>query len=387
MESIADIVVVGGGLVGLSASVALSQAGYQVTLVDMNNKKPIDDSFDAWDSRIYALSMGNVNWLKDLGVWENLDVKRIAPIRNMQIWSSPELPPLSFDPQEIDHDDLGFIIESSNLEDALTRSVSQLGITIRQNHVKMILNDYQQAKVVFDSDDEIICKLIVGADGGQSSVRNFMEASQSAVHYEQFGVVANFLVEKPHSGIARQWFLDEGILAWLPLPDNRISIVFSTKQYESCLAMQEEEFSEYIASLGGNLLGKMTLISPVAAYPLIKNRAKTVIRERIALIGDAAHQVHPMMGQGVNLGFRDVITLIETLSKKGRRETIGDYLVLRRYERARLSDVLAIQWVTHGLYGLFDQDKPWVKTLRDKIFDTPNRLPLVRKILMKQALV
>ena len=382
-----DIVIVGAALVGASAAVALAKQGFTVALVD--RKFPIVELTNGdWDSRIYAISPGNADWLKSLGVWQRMNTERITPIAEMQIWGDANAEALNFNAEDVFADNLGYILERRALQQALWDELQTLDVDVMigAEGASVELNE-QQATLQLADYMQLKAKLMIAADGGNSWVRAQAGLSQQKIIYEHVGVVANFEVELPHQNIAKQWFVDDGILAWLPLAGNRISMVFSTKHSQNLMALRPSELADHVAQAGGNALGKMHCITPAVAFPLVKQNASALITNRLALLGDSAHQVHPMAGQGVNLGFRDVVGLAQVLAERNPLADIGDRFVLRRYERARKADVLAMQGLTHGLYGAFDSRLDLLRSLRNWGLGLPNKHPILKRALMKQALI
>jgi ubiquinone biosynthesis UbiH/UbiF/VisC/COQ6 family hydroxylase len=382
-----DIVVVGAALVGASVALALAKQGFTVALVD--RKSPLVELANGeWDSRIYAISPGNADWFKGLGVWQRMNTERITPIAEMQIWGDANAEALNFNAEDAFADNLGYILESSALQQAIWDELKtwDVDVMIGAEGISVELNE-KEATLQLADGQQLKAKLMIAADGGNSWVRARAGLSQQKIIYEHVGVVANFEVELPHQHIAQQWFLDEGILAWLPLAGNRISMVFSTKHSQNLMALSPSELADHVAQAGGNALGKMHCITPAVAFPLVKQNASAMIANRLALLGDSAHQVHPMAGQGVNLGFRDVVGLAQVLAERNPLADIGDRFVLRRYERARKADVLAMQALTHGLYGAFDSKQALVRSLRNWGLGLPNQHPILKRALMKQALI
>ena len=382
-----DIVIVGAALVGASAAVALAKQGFRVALFD--RKSPLVELANAeWDSRIYAISPGNADWLKDLGVWQRMNAERITPIAAMQIWGDANTEPLVFDAEDAFANNLGYVLENSALQQSLWDEMQALDVDvlIGAEGVSIELNE-QDAILQLADGAQLKAKLMIAADGGSSWTREQASLTQQKTIYEHVGVVANFEVELPHQNIARQWFVEDGILAWLPLAGNRISMVFSTKHSQNLMALSLAELAEYVVQAGGNTLGKMHCITPPVAFSLVKQNASALIANRLALVGDAAHQVHPMAGQGVNLGFRDVVELAQVLAERNPLADIGDRFVLRRYERARKADLLAMQGLTHGLYGAFDSKQALVRAARNWGLSLPNKHPMLKRALMKQALI
>lgn len=382
-----DIVIVGAALVGASAAVTLAKQGFKVALVD--RKSPLVALANAeWDSRIYAISPGNADWLKDLGVWQRMDAERVTPIAEMQIWGDAIAEALNFNAEDTFANNLGYILESSALEQALWGELQTLDVDISIGDKATLFEANEQGASLQLSDGrQLKAKLMIAADGGNSWLREQAGLTQQKTVYEHVGVVANFEVELPHQHIARQWFVDDGVMAWLPSAGNRISMVFSTKHSQNLMALSPTELAEQVAQAGGNVLGKMHCITPAVAFPLVKQKASALISNRLVLTGDAAHQVHPMAGQGVNLGFRDVVELAQVLAERNPLADIGDRFLLRRYERARKADVIAIQGLTHALYTAFDSKQALVRTARNWGLSLPNKHPIIKRALMKQALI
>ena len=306
----------------------------------------------------------------------------------MQVWGDENTEPLNFNVEDAFANNLGYILENSVLQQALWDELQTLDVDvlIGVEGALVELNE-QEATLQLADGQQLTAKLMIAADGGNSWVRAQAGLSQQKTVYEHVGVVANFEVDLPHQNIARQWFVDDGILAWLPLTGNRISMVFSTKHPQNLMALSLAELAEQVAQAGGNTLGKMHCITPAVAFSLVKQNASALIANRLALVGDAAHQVHPMAGQGVNLGFRDVVELAQVLAERNPLADIGDRFVLRRYERARKADVLAMQGLTHGLYGAFDSKHALVRAARNWGLSLPNKHPMLKRALMKQALI
>ena len=241
--------------------------------------------------------------------------------------------------------------------------------------------------LLLDDGTDISAQLIVAADGGMSWVRSQAAIGTQCEPYRQFGVVANFAVERPHRGIARQWFREDGVLAWLPLPDQHISIVWGTDDAhtQALLAATSADFADEVARAGDKMLGEFRQVGAAAAFPLSLNRVASLVQPRLALIGDAAHSVHPLAGQGVNLGLRDAQSLSRVLLGRGAADC-GDLALLRRYERSRSGDIAAIQAVTDGLHHLFRSRNPWIAKLRNTGMSLTNRIGPLKSLLVRQAL-
>jgi 2-octaprenylphenol hydroxylase len=384
-----DVLVVGGGLVGAACALALQQGGLHIGLLESAVPAPLPQDA-GWDSRIYAVTPGNVAWLRGLGVWDTLDAARIAPIHRMEVWGDDDRARLEFDAYESGALELGVIAESRLMLDGLWRRLQHDGIGLLcPAHPAGLQIEADAAVLTLEDGRTVRTKLLVGADGAQSWVRQQAGiAPLLARDYGQWGVVANFVAERPHRNVARQWFRRDGILAWLPLPGNRISMVWSTPEAHArqLLALEAHELCTAVAKAGSMALGQLQLLTPAAGFPLQLQYHDTLIRPRLALIGDAAHRVHPLAGQGVNLGFRDAAALAGTLLSS-RQHDAGDWLLLRRYERSRKADILSMQAVTDGLQRLFNNDVPALAFLRNTGLAAVNRSGWLKKQLMAQAMI
>lgn len=396
-----DVTIVGAGLVGLAASVAMQQAGFDVVLVD--HQIPMANGLTSghdehWDQRIYAISPANARWLSDLGAWQLLDQSRIGAMQAMEIWGDATKTPLSLSAEDANADDLGFIIEERALKLALLERVQDSGIrTLFGKACKKLISTPEQTVIELDDASFVESQLLIAADGVNSWVRQQLNIAVAQKAYEQTALVANFITEKPHGNIARQWFRQEavaegdehrcGILAWLPLPGNRISIVWSapTALAHDLLQLNAQELAYEVQRAGNDVLGKLTMIGEPAAFPLALKRAEAFVHDSVVLAGDAAHRIHPMAGQGVNLGFRDIVDLVEILSTRHAYQTINDNGLLKRYTRVRKSDVSNMLMLTNGLYHLFDRSNPVIRKIRNWGLSASNQ-PMLKRLLVKEAI-
>jgi ubiquinone biosynthesis UbiH/UbiF/VisC/COQ6 family hydroxylase len=235
---------------------------------------------------------------------------------------------------------------------------------------------------------EIKAKLVVGADGRDSWVRHQAGMAETPTPYHQHGVVANFSTSKPHHSIACQWFQPDSILALLPLPEKRVSIVWSVSPEKSAelLALSHEELCAQVSAASQSMLGELKVITPPAAFALRVLNLAHITKPRLALVGDAAHNVHPLAGQGVNLGFRDARKLAEVLLQRGAQNDCGDLHLLRSYEHARREDIISMQLTTDALKHLFINNNPLLRTLRNLGLSATNRFMPLKKMLARHAL-
>jgi 2-octaprenylphenol hydroxylase len=383
-----DVAIVGAGLVGASLALALRGSGLSVALVEAQPPQtlPTDAS---WDNRIYAISPGSAKFLERLGIWAELPTVRITRIEAMTIYGDDGHSRLDFSADEAGLAQLAYIMESRLLQAALWRALqatSEVTLLCPAECASLTI-DADAAHLSMSDGASITTKLIVAADGAHSWVRQQSGVKARDKDYQQLGVVANFMTEFPHQGVAYQGFGREGVLAYLPLPGNQISIVWSLQEdiARELLQLPAAELCERVAEASGMRLGKLELLSPAAAFPLHLITPDGLIKPRVVLIGDAAHQVHPLAGQGVNLGFADAQALATVLGQRGPRDC-GDVFLLRRYERARREDILAMQWVTDGLHGLFRQSQPVLGWARNAGLSMTNRFTWVKRQLIKHAL-
>jgi 2-octaprenylphenol hydroxylase len=286
--------------------------------------------------------------------------------------------------------ELACILENRALQQALWQVLQQQeNLTLfHPARCGALKFDKDAATLTLEDDRALNAKLIVGADGHDSWVRKQAGISAAPVDYQQHGVVANFSAELPHRGIAYQWFQSDGILALLPLPGNRVSMVWSVSPEQSArlLAMANEELCAEIASASRHAFGRLKLITPPAAFPLRLLILPQISAPRVALIGDAAHNMHPLAGQGVNTGFRDARQLAQILADRGAQSDCGDGRLLRRYERKRKEDIYTMQAATYGLKHLFNNDIPLLRSVRNLGLNATNRLTPLKKMLMQHAL-
>lgn len=380
-----DVVIVGGGLAGLSLACALRDTRLKIALVEGRAPTRAAD----WDARVYAISPANAGFLQEIGAWKHLDPERIAPIHAMQIFGDGGAR-LDFSAYESGVAQLGWILESSLMACELWESAKRQGnLTLFcPASPSAIETDEEATRLTLSDGQTLSARLLVGADGRDSWVRETAGLPAINTPYGEMGLVANFECTAAHRDIARQWFRDDGVLAWLPLPGKRISIVWSTPDANAreLLALSAEALAARVAAAGGHELGKLTLLAPPTAFPLRLMRVPRTIGPRLALIGDAAHGIHPLSGHGINLGYQDAKALADLLIAAPAWQDIGDQRMLRRYQRARREETVLMQTTTHTLRRLFRENLPGLKPLRNIGMNLTNRLPVLKNLLVRYAL-
>ena len=380
-----DIVIVGGGLAGLSLACALRDTPLKIALVESRAPQPAS----GWDSRVYAISPANAEFLRTIGAWKHLDPARLTAIDAMQIHGDGGAT-LDFSAYQTGVDELGWIVESSLMAGELWESAKRQGnltLLCPARPAGLEITTAGAALTLADG-RTLNSRLVVGADGRDSWVRDAAGLSAIDTPYGELGLVANYECELPHRGIARQWFRDDGVLAWLPLPGQRISIVWSAPEAlaKQLLALPAEALAVRVAAAGSDELGRLTQITAPSAFPLRLLRVLTTVAPRLALIGDAAHGIHPLSGHGINLGYQDARVLAELLAATPPWQDVGSERLLSRYQRARREETLLLQYTTHTLRRLFREKLPGLKPLRNIGMNLTNALPVLKNQLVRYAL-
>jgi len=388
-----DICIVGDGAVGKVAALGFAQAGLKVTLLRPVRTTPVNSSDDAWDVRVYAVNHTAHALLSSAKVWDALDMSRVAPVDSMAVQGDgAHAGALAFDAYGARVGALAWIIEDSNLNQALDAALKfSSNVKMVSGQATAIKLDAQAAHITLENGDTVSAELLVGADGGQSWVRAQCDIGFDYRSYGQRAIVTNFDCEKPHRGVAHQWFsAEDGIIALLPLPGNRVSLVWSAPD-----ALADKLLKESMSQLAHRLstyahaeLGALTPLQPEIAksFPLSLIRPHAITAPRVALIGDAAHVVHPLAGHGMNLGFADVEALVRIVAERGEHRDCGDARVLARYARARKEDILLMQLATDGLARLFGTDIEPVRMVRNLGLNLVNHLPVLKRRLIGHAL-
>lgn len=385
-----EVIVIGGGLVGASLSLALQAAGLEVALVEPHPPHPAPAGAD-WDRRIYAISPGNAEFLQRLGVWQRLDMRRVQRVETMAIFGDDSTGRLGFSAYDAGLRELAFIVESGALAAALREVIAEV-VHIRMwcpAQATALQVGQSSAQVTLADGTALQAQLVVGTDGGDSWVRRAAGITAQVSEYRQLGVVANFATEKAHHGTAFQWFRPDGVLALLPLPGDRVSMVWSAGEdhAQALLALDPEALADAVCAASQGVVGRLQVITPAAGFPLRYTRVPQMMAPRIVLAGDAAHNVHPLAGQGVNLGFRDARKLAEVLAQRAPHQDCGEWSLLRRYERGRREDVAITGAGMDALQKLFAAKPVWIAGMRNAGLGALNRWPALKNALIRHAAV
>ena len=389
-----NICVVGNGAVGKAAALGFAQAGMSVSLLTPSeNASQAATPPEAWDVRVYALNHVARELLSSLKVWSAMDAERIAPVDAMLVHGDGDRAgTLGFDAYGARTDALAWIVEDRNLNAALDAALKFApNMRIVSGRAKELKIDSEHTSIRLDNGEVLEASLIVGADGAQSWVRGQCDIDVSYRSYGQRAVVTNFECEKPHHGAACQWFTSsEGIVALLPLPGQRVSLVWSAPEAlaQTLLHESASQLAERVTALSGHWFGRLLPLQPelVRAFPLTLLRPHSIVAPRVALIGDAAHVVHPLAGHGMNLGFADVVALVKTVVEREPHRDFGDERVLGRYARMRKEDILLMQLATDGLERLFSMEFEPLRIVRNMGLNLVNKLPVIKRALISHAM-
>ncbi len=374
MNKTFDVVIVGAGVTGLTVAALLAQSPQssrlRLTVIDAA-ARPVFSADDDVALRVSAVALGSAALLESVGAWEFVQSSRVGVYDRMRVWDesghADSSSALSFDAAEFAVPQLGFIVENVLLQQALLNVLDNSDVElIFEAPISALQEEGQKYRVAIDNRD-FDADLVIGADGARSFVRKSVAISTRDWPYGQSAIVTHLTPEKPHQNTAWQRFLRDGPLGMLPLSDGRISVVWSTGENtaEQALTASDEELGEMLSAASDYVLGALTVAGPRGAFPLVARHAEKYVLPGVALIGDAAHAVHPLAGQGANLGLRDAAVLAQVINTAlAKDECPGDRPVLRRYERARKGENAQMMHLMTGLNRLFATDSTLVRELR-----------------------
>ena len=391
MTNDSDILIVGGGLNGPALALALAQAGQSVTLIDALSGAARKDA--GFDGRAYALALASQRLLAATGVWPRI-ADAAQPMLDIKVTdghagAGPSPFFLHFDHDEIEEGPMGYMVEDRHLRRAFLEAMdAEPGITQVDGTVVSQETGPQNATVTLDDGRTLTARVLIGCDGRSSGTARRAGISRTGWDYGQTGLVCAIAHEKPHHGVAHQFFMPPGPLAILPLTGNRSSIVWSerTETAKAINALSDEDYLAVLRPRFGDFLGEIGLAGARWAYPLGLTVANSFIAERLALVGDAAHGMHPIAGQGLNAGLRDVGALAEVLVQAARRgEDIGTAPVLERYQQWRRFDTATLALATDAFNKLFSNDNPLLRLGRDLGMGLVNAAPALRRGFLREA--
>ncbi|MDB6086029.1 MAG: 2-octaprenylphenol hydroxylase [Gammaproteobacteria bacterium] len=397
-----DLLIVGTGITGTAmASLAVARklaAPGRVAVIGRQPSSPpgAPDAESDWDLRVFALSRASQRLLQACGAWQHLPPEKMASFERMRVWDSHGEPQgtgsLSFDCAEIGEPNLGFIVEGHALQTQCRRAASAAGAVFVEAEIEGIAVGDTGVRVRLNDGRDLQGQLLIAADGADSRARALLGIETAGHAYHQDALVAHVRTAKPHGNTAWQRFLPSGPLAFLPLPDGRVSIVWSVPRAEATRlrALDPTAFGAELGAASGEVLGTCELTTRVSSFPLALQYALDYARPRAVLVGDAAHTVHPLAGQGLNLGLLDCASLAEVLSggsrDPGGAGFLGEHRLLRRYERWRKAENLLAATALDGLERLFSSDRRALSRLRLAGLGGISHMPFIKRRLALRAL-
>jgi 2-polyprenylphenol 6-hydroxylase len=391
-----EVAIAGGGMIG--AALARALRGARIALI--SREVPATPRAPGFDARVYAISPANADFLRRLGAWGAIPAAQLTPVHAMRVYGDDGASQFAFDAYRSGVSELAWIVEDRWLQEALWRGLdSQEGLALfGAASIRDVEISERQARIYLEDGRELGAQLLIGADGARSLVRERAGIASEAQDYGQLAVVANFACTRPHRNVALQWFRGGGgrsatasggaVLALLPLPGDHVSMVWSTATADAArlLALDGESLAREVAAAAHNALGELSLVTAPRSFPLQRLAAARLVAPRVALAGDAAHVIHPLAGQGANLGLQDARVLAEILAAREPGRDPGDLRLLRRYGRARAEAILAMRTTVHGLHRLFDAPGPAAARLRNAGLNLADRMPVLKNLLMRHAM-
>jgi len=394
-----DIVVIGGGCVGLTAALGLAEQGYSVVVVD-RAAELVDLSTP--QSRVSALSLASQQILTNLNAWQHMESDRLSSYDSMKVWDKESFGDISFNAGQVNQSHLGHIVENNNIRNGLIRAAkAQSLITLKfETEITAIHNNDEQVVLTLvdgsaHANSLVMAKLAIAADGAQSWVKKQLKSATTFSDYDHHAIVANIKTTEPHNQCARQVFLPQGPLALLPMfgeQENVCSIVWSTspEQAQHLINMDEVDFNKHLTAATDSVLGPCEVTTARASFPLTMRYTQQWLDKRVIFIGDAAHTIHPLAGLGMNLGLLDAASLVECLSQGASSALLNDQVKLtrqlREFERWRKAEAQVLIVAMASLKELFEGSNPIKKLIRGVGLKITNNTPLVKNKIIEQAM-
>ncbi len=390
MQKKYDIAIIGGGMVGAAMAASLADTAVDVLLVDAGEYSPVALTQD-YDIRVSAITIASQRFLQSVGVWDQIQQSRSAVFRQMHVWEQHSGAAIHFDAAEIGAEMLGHIIENRVIQDALLNKVQQAANIEFVDNTR--IESFQSSTanrldIRFANGKACNSGLLIGADGSRSMVRSLAGIATHGWKYDQNALVATVSTEQSHQQTAWQCFLEDGPLAFLPLRDNVCSIVWSTRPEHAHELMQlpQEQFEARLTEAFEHRLGQVKLCSERGVFPLQLQYVDQYVKPGVALIGDAAHSIHPLAGQGVNLGLLDAACLADViLDAIARHKAPGSYAQLRRYERWRKGDNLGMMFMMDAFKRLFTTRSKPLQFVRNSGIRMTDALDPLKAVIMQSA--
>ena len=385
-----DVIIVGGGIVGSTLACILLQHGMHIALIEA--QAPITKTANDIDLRVYALTRASEQIFRNIYAWQHMEKQRVSPFQQMHVWDAQGSGEIHFDSAEIKQPTLGYIVEQHVIQAGLAHCLNEFdNLTVYQPaQVQQFEVTDNVVTVTLDNQHTVTGQLLVGAEGANSPVRTLAGINYHLYDYAQQAVVATVTTEYPHQATAWQRFLPTGPLAFLPLRnEHQCSIVWSadTPVAQRLVNLDKTAFQQALGEAFAFKLGDITDVSPRNVFPLKRRHAFHYVKPRVAIIGDAAHTIHPLAGQGVNLGLLDAATLAEVVTETYDQQCdVGHYKYLRRYERQRKGNNLLTMTAMDGFKYVFGQRSLPLTWLRNVGLTVTNQVTPVKHHLIEQAM-
>lgn len=385
-----DIAIIGGGMTGLALACGLKSTGLRIAVLEPNSPSLTFTNEQSPASRVSAINLASEKLLRYCDAWQHLNAARVSPYSSMVVWEKDSFAHIDFQAQDYHYNSLGYIIENDHIQSALWQTAQQTSsITLCVDQPKSVEWGENEVFITLQQGESLSAKLVIGADGAHSWLRRQANIPFTFRDYGQHALVATVKTEQPHNDCAYQVFTGDDILAFLPLYQSDLCSIVWSASPERIAQLQisdETYFNQQLAITFDHRLGLCELQNSRYTFPLTARYAQSFVEHRIALIGDAAHTIHPLAGQGVNLGFRDVIALIDTIKTLHQQgKDIGSHHFLRQYEQSRKYDAAIMLAGMQGLQQLFSGKNALKKLIRDSGLALTNKLPLMKSYFVEQA--